>query len=198
MASLNGKVVVITGAGSGIGRATATLLASHSILLSLADVNAKALETVQDELQRHFPTSSILVTVVDVRSQEACSSWIAQTVAHFGRPVAGAANLAGAFGPSIAQECGAIRHITDAEFDSVMAVNVKGTLNSLRAELPHVVEGSKGRGGGAIVNAASVAGLVGGENNVPYVASKHAIIGMTRTAAKEEGVRAIRVNAIAP
>lgn len=131
------------------------------------------------------------------RSRPACcgspTRW-----AHFGQPIAGAANLAGAVGPSIAQERGAIRHITDAEFDFVMDVNVKGTLNCLRAQLPHMQEGFEGRGGGAIVNAASVAGIVGVEYNGPYVASKHAIVGMTRTAAKEEGARAIRVNAIAP
>ena len=79
-----------------------------------------------------------------------------------------------------------------------MAVNVKGTLNYLRAELPHMREGSKGRGGRAIINAASITGLVGVEYNGPYVASKYAIVGMTRTAAKEEGTRVIRVNAIAP
>ncbi|KAL8645851.1 MAG: hypothetical protein Q9210_006481 [Variospora velana] len=193
MASLTGNLVVITGAGSGIGRATAILLASHSALLSLADVNATVLKTFQDELQRLFPVSSILVAVVDVRSQEACSSWVADTA-----PIAGAVNLAGTFGPSIAQERGAIRHITDAEFDTVMAVNVKGALNCLRAELPQMLEGSRGRGSGAIINAASIAGLVSVEHNGSYVASKHAIVGLTRAAAKEEGARAIRVNAIAP
>ena len=198
MASLNSKVIVITGARSGIGRATAILLASHPVLLSLADVNATALKAVEEEPRQLHPTSSVFTAVVDVRSQQSCSSWIADTAKHFGQPIAGAANLAGAFGPSIAQERGAIRNITDAEFDFVMDVNVKGTLNCLRAELPHLLEGTKGRGGGAIVNAASVTGLVGGEYNVPYMASKHAIVGITRTAAKEEGKKAIRVNAIAP
>ena len=64
-------------------------------------------------------------------------------MAKFGQPVAGAANLAGFFGPSIAQERGAIRNITDADFDFVMAVNVKGLLDCLRAELPHMLEGSQ-------------------------------------------------------
>ena len=198
MASLAGRVVLITGAGSGIGRATATLLASHSVLLSLADVNATALKAVQDELQQLYPACPVLTATVDVRSQEACSSWAGSSVKHFGQPITGAVNLAGAFGPSIAQDRGAMRHITDAEFDFVMAVNVKGTLNCLRAELPLMLEGSNGRGGGSIVNAASIAGLVGVEGNGPYVASKHAIVGITRTASKEEGSRAIRVNAIAP
>ncbi|KAL8983364.1 MAG: hypothetical protein Q9177_004997, partial [Variospora cf. flavescens] len=165
-------------------RATAILLASHSTLFSLAEFNATALKAVQDELQRPFPLSSIFAAVVDVRSQEACSSWVADTAAHFGQPIAGAFNLAGVSGPSIAQERGAIRHITDAEFDMVMPVNM--------------LEDSRGHGGGAIINAASIAGFVGVEYNGPYVASKHAIIGLTRTAAKEEVARAIRINAIAP
>ena len=197
MASLEGKVVVITGAGSGIGRTTASLLASRSVLLSLADVNGTALETIRTELQQYSP-NPVFTAVVDVRSQEACQSWIVDTVAHFGQPIAGAANLAGVVGPSIAQERGAIRHISDSEFDFVMDVNVKGTLNCLRAQLPYMQEGSQGRGGSAIVNAASIAGIVGVEYDGPYVASKHAIVGLTRTAAKEEGTKAIRVNAIAP
>ncbi|KAL9124510.1 MAG: hypothetical protein Q9217_006164 [Psora testacea] len=197
MASLAGKVVVITGAGSGIGKATATLLAQHSVLLSLADVNATALEAVRADLQHHSPFPPF-TTLVDVRSQTDCQSWIANTVAHFGQPITGAVNLAGVFGPSIAQERGAIRNITDAEFDHVWDVNVKGTLNCLRAQLPHMQEGCGGRDGGAIVNAASISGIVGVEYNGPYVASKHAIVGMTRTLAKEEGSKAIRVNAIAP
>lgn len=197
MASLAGKVVVITGAGSGIGRATATLLAGRSVLLSLADMNKTALETVRTELQPNSP-APIFTAVVDVRSQETCRSWIADTVAHFGQPIAGAANLAGVIGSSVGQERGAIRHITDSEFDFIMDVNVKGTLNCLRAQLPHMQEGSHGRGGSAIVNAASVAGIAGAQYNGPYVAAKHAIVGLTRTAAKEEGTKAIRVNAIAP
>ena len=197
MASLEGKVVVITGAGSGIGRATATLLARRSVLLSLADVNGTALETLRTELQPYSP-APIFTAVVDVRSQEACRSWIADTVAHFGQRLAGAANLAGVVGASIANERGAIRHITDSEFDFVMDVNLKGMLNCLRAQLPHMQEGSQGRGGSSIVNAASIAGMVGVENDGPYVASKHAVIGLTRTLAKEEGAKAIRANAIAP
>ncbi|KAI9164131.1 Short-chain dehydrogenase/reductase aba4 [Paramyrothecium foliicola] len=200
MSSITGKVFAITGAASGIGRATATLLVSRGALVSLADLNKSALAGLKAELEAAYPSSSkqILTTALDVRSQEACDKWISATVSHFGEPIYGAANLAGVFGRSIAQECGAVRNITDTEFDFVMDVNVKGTLNCLRAELPHMLVGEAGRGGGAIVNAASIAGLVGVECNVPYVASKHAIAGITKTLAKEEGKRAIRVNAIAP
>lgn len=79
-----------------------------------------------------------------------------------------------------------------------MDVNCRGLLNCLRAELPFMQTGSQGCGGGSIVNAASIAGIVGVQNNGPYVASEHAVVGLTRTVAKEEGTRAIRVNAIAP
>ena len=130
MASLKGNVILITGAGSGIGRATADLLASRSVLLSLADVNAIALETVQEELQRVLPTSSIFKAVVDVRSQDACSSWVADTVKHFGWPIAGAVNLAGVFGPSIAQERGAIIGILEPP--SLNAIQFWSLANSTR------------------------------------------------------------------
>ena len=201
MSSIEGKLFAITGAASGIGRATATLIVSRGGLASLADVNKATLSNFEAELKRDYPSSSdrILAHAVDVRSQEACTEWIANTVAHFGgQSIYGAANLAGVFGPSIAQERGSVRNITDTELDFVLDVNVRGTLNCLRAELPHMQVGQNGRGGGAIVNAASIAGLVGVECNVPYVASKHAVAGITRTLAKEEGSRAIRVNAIAP
>lgn len=209
------KVFVITGAASGIGRALATTLAGMGALLSLADVNEAALTRVRAELvdlqlqqssggqaesdqPKSNPTTTILTKVVDVRSQSACNEWISATVSHFGRAISGAANLAGVIGTSVAQERGAIRSITDNEFDWVMDINVKGTLNCLRAELPHMQVGRNGRDGGSIVNASSVSGICGLEYNGPYVAAKHAVVGMTRTVAKEEGQKAIRANAIAP
>ncbi|ORY03475.1 hypothetical protein BCR34DRAFT_573492 [Clohesyomyces aquaticus] len=194
--SVAGKLFAITGAASGMGRATAKLLASRGALLSLADVNKAALEEVAAELQ-HGKTS-VFTAVVDVRSQQDCNAWVTGTVNHFGQSITGAANLAGVFGRSIGQEIGAVRNITDEEFDWVMDVNVKGTLNCLRAELPHMEVGAGGRGGSAIVNASSVAGITGGALNGPYTVSKHAVIGLTKSVAKEEGERAIRVNAIAP
>ncbi|KAH7311401.1 putative short chain dehydrogenase/ reductase [Stachybotrys elegans] len=200
MSGIEGKLFVLTGAASGIARATATLLVSRGALVSLADLNQTALTSLKTELEGKYPSSTkqVHVCAVDVRSQEACNEWIAAAMSEFGQPIYGAANLAGVFGRSIAQECGSVRNITDTEFDFVMDVNVKGTLNCLRAQLPHMQVGKGGRDGGAIVNAASIAGLVGVEFNAPYVASKHAIAGITKTLAKEEGVRAIRANAIAP
>jgi NAD(P)-dependent dehydrogenase (short-subunit alcohol dehydrogenase family) len=212
---LEDKLFVITGAASGIGRSLAQLLASQGALLSLADINDAALKATKQELQQLNPQRSlesvvtdvgpkgavrdtILTTTLNVRSQAACTQWILDTVAHFDCPIMGAANLAGVIGPSIAQDKGSIRNITDDEFDFILDVNVKGTLNCLRAQLPHMQQGVNGRGGGSIVNASSIAGIVGVECNGPYVAAKHAVVGLTRTAAKEEGSKGIRVNAVAP
>jgi NAD(P)-dependent dehydrogenase (short-subunit alcohol dehydrogenase family) len=79
-----------------------------------------------------------------------------------------------------------------------MRVNVQGTLNCVRAQLNNIRTGSGGRGGGSIVNASSVAGIMGFTQNAAYAASKHAVIGISRCAAKEEGPRGIRINCVAP
>lgn len=198
MASLKSKVVVVTGAASGIGRATAILLASHGAYLSLNDINEKALVAIKAEMEVKNEKAKVITAAFDVRSQEACNAWIRDTVAYYGQPIAGLANVAGVAGPNALKENGTIRNITDAEFDWVMDVNLKGVLNCMRATLPHVQEGKDGRDGGSVVNVASLAGIIGMPYNVPYVASKHAVVGVTRAAAKEEGARAIRVNAVCP
>ena len=191
-----GSLVTVTGAASGIGHATAKLLASRGARLSLADVQEASLQQLAKDLsdQGH----QVIYEVVDVTDRASVEYWIKKTVEHYGCPIDGAANLAGNVGRSIGVESGAIRNITDEEFDFVWAVNVKGTLNCLRSQLKHIKTGADGMGGGSIVNATSIAGIMGVPFNAPYVAAKHAITGMTKTAAKEEGKNCIRVNAVAP
>ncbi|KAL2831378.1 hypothetical protein BDW59DRAFT_140125 [Aspergillus cavernicola] len=197
MAFFEDKLVVITGAASGIGRATAKLLASRGALLSLSDINAARLEAVKAELDQIAPASNSITAIVDVSSQEQVNTWIRDAVTHFkDRPITAAANLAGVTGTSQGPVSG--RVVSDSELDFVWDINVRGIINSLRAELPYLQEGKDGRGGGAIVNAASLSGQVGLLGFLPYVSSKHAVIGITRTMAKEEGAKGIRVNAIAP
>jgi NAD(P)-dependent dehydrogenase (short-subunit alcohol dehydrogenase family) len=185
--SIKGKVICITGAASGIACATARHFASRGAVLSLADVQETPLNELAEELQK--TGAQVLATVVDVSDRKSVEDWIAKTVEKFGK-LDGVANLAGVIGKQYNQA--GIEDIDDDDWDFVQSVNVKGMLNCLRAQVPNLKDG------GAIVNAASILGLVGARNNIAYVASKHAVVGMTRTLAKELGPRNIRVNCFCP
>ena len=185
---LSGKVIAITGAASGIALATAHLLASRGATLSIADLQEAALTKVASELrERHrVPVHSF---ALDVRSREAVDSWIAEIIKKFGR-LDGAANLAGVIGKSIG-----ILGVADTDEDEwnfIIGVNLTGVMHCMRAQMKVIAEG------GSIVNAASIAGLMGRANNGAYAASKHGVIGLTRSAAKEIGIKGVRVNSIAP
>lgn len=182
-----GKVITITGAASGIGLATAKLLASRGAKLSLADVSETALRDVCADIKSSGGT--VISCTLDVRDRTAVEGWITQTVNEYGR-LDGSANLAGV----MPRQAGRARleQVDDEDFDRVLDINVKGTLNCLRAELKVMERGA------AIVNAASVFGLRGMCNNTGYVVSKHAIVGLTKSAATENAEKGIRVNAVAP
>jgi len=184
--SINGKVIAITGAASGIGLETARLFASRGAKLSLADIEEKPLRDLEIELRQSG--AEVIFTVVDVRTRKSVDEWIYATVAKFGK-LDGAANLAGVLGYQ--GEIGVV-DIDDRNWDFIFDVNTKGIMSSLRAEVPNFNEG------GAIVNASSVLGLVGTPYSMAYTASKHAVVGITKCAAKELGNRRIRVNCICP
>ncbi|KAJ0167255.1 Levodione reductase [Colletotrichum tanaceti] len=170
------KVIAVTGAASGIGLATAHLLASRGARLSLADINEQGLRDVQSDIRTRHAEAEIVISAVDVTNYDQVEKWTASTVEHFGR-LDGAANLAGVIPKSAGTKGLADQDLDEWEF--VMGVNLTGVMHCLKAQL------SVMRDDGSIVNASSIAGLQGRPNNGAYTASKHAILGLTRTAAKE-------------
>jgi NAD(P)-dependent dehydrogenase (short-subunit alcohol dehydrogenase family) len=188
--SFEGKVVVITGAASGIGLATAKHLASQGARLSLADVQEGALKSIVSEIAAQSGADKVTSFPVDVRDRKAVEGWIAHTTSYFNAPLDGAVNLAGVAGKDLT--VANIEDVHDDDWDFVLGINLFGVLNCMRAQIPHM------RDGGSIVNAASVAGVMGLPKHAAYAASKHGVIGLTRTAAKELAPRRVRCNAIAP
>lgn len=187
MPSISGKTIVLTGAASGIGLETARYLASQGAKVSIADIQEQPLQQVAAEIEK--AGGIVLTSVVDVRNRSQVESWIRRTVDKLGG-LDGAVNLAGVWGKQTGRAN--IEEIEDDDWDFVHAVNVKGLLNSMRAQIPEM------RDGGSIVNASSVHGLQGSAKTVAYGASKHAVIGMTKSAAKELATRGIRCNCICP
>jgi len=196
MISLAGKVIAVTGAASGMGLATAKGLFARGASLSLADIRGDALAQAASEVKAAHASSSnnnnnnsIITTVVDIRKSDQVDAWIAKTVAHFGG-LDGAANIAGVLGKSFGMAD--LKDIGDEEFDFITGTNLKGLFYCMRAELKVMKEGA------CVVNAASSTGLEGHPKNAVYSATKHAVIGLTKSAAGEAGAQGIRVNCVAP
>lgn len=183
------KVIAITGAASGIGLCTAHLLASRGAKLSLADVQQSALDKAREDIQSKYPSCEILASPVDVRKYDQVEKWIQDTVSHFGK-LDGAANLAGVIPKSIGLQM--LQDQDFGEWEFVTGVNLTGLMYCMKAQLRSIADN------GSIVNASSIAGLTGRDRNSAYSASKHGVLGLTRSAAKEVGVRGVRVNAICP
>jgi NAD(P)-dependent dehydrogenase (short-subunit alcohol dehydrogenase family) len=185
---IKGKVIVLTGAASGIGYETSLLLARQGAHLSIADVNEAALKEKCAEIEK-VSTGKVLATTVDVRKDDQVNAWIAKTVETFGK-LDGAVNLAGVVPKVINKE--RVEDLNNEDWHFVLDVNLHGVMHCMRAQLQNMNEK------GSLVNAASICGVIGFPKNAAYTVSKHAVIGLSRTAAKEVGDREIRVNCIAP
>jgi NAD(P)-dependent dehydrogenase (short-subunit alcohol dehydrogenase family) len=215
------KVVAISGAASGIGLATAKYLYSIGANLSITDIRQEALDAAISQItgsaettsqsapasklgllqnteeilaaktSSHVSTESerILAVVTDVRSSAQVNTWIDLTLKKFGRLDA-CANLAGVVGRGIGTL--PLTELTDDDWSFVIDINLTAVFYAMRAQLKVM------KHGGSIVNVASTAGIQGNACNSEYSASKHGVVGLTRSAAKEVGGLGIRVNAIAP
>jgi NAD(P)-dependent dehydrogenase (short-subunit alcohol dehydrogenase family) len=184
---LAGKVVLVTGAASGIGRATALAFAAEGATLVLLDRDEEGLATVLAEVASHG-ASGAEATATDVTDLAQVDAAHDEAVARHGR-LDVAFNNAGVIAP-----IAPLHELPEASWDAVVDVNLKGVWLCMRAQLRHMVAAGRG----VIVNTASAASLVGAPGTAAYTAAKHGILGLTRTAALEYAPHGIRVNAVAP
>ncbi len=179
---LKDKVAIVTGAGRGIGKATALLFAKEGAHVVVADLDLGVAKGVAEEIG-----GESIAVEVNVAERKSVDQMVAKAIEHFGR-IDVLVNNAGVLKDA------QLLKMTSEDFDFVVDVNLGGVFQCTQAVAPQMVE----QGSGVILNASSVVGLYGNFGQTNYVATKSGVIGMTKTWAKELGRKGVRVNAVAP
>lgn len=183
---LKGKVSIITGAASGIGKATAQKFAAEGAIVVACDVNLEAVTVLADELREAFGVKAVGY-LVDVTNKSQIAEMVEDVKARFGR-IDVLVNNAGILADA------QLTKMTEDQFDRVIDVNLKGVYNCAKAVVDTMIE----QGSGVILNASSVVGVYGNFGQTNYAAAKFGVIGFVKTWAKELGKKGIRANAVCP